>query len=609
MSRRRVQPAKSRPAAPRPAPAASGGSAPRTPWEGWGALLRAAPWGMAALALVLALAVWPLLCKLGWRCVAFADWAGFAEEACRVLPGGAMHWCAAWLGCLWAVPWLGWVVFALLGVGVTALAWRWGRLPAWGAAIPFASVTWAVAYCGVSVWIFVDAAFPWVQLLGWGAALLTVGVARRWGVWGAAAAAALYPVCGTPALMGALLAAAMPGMRVWSRAALALAAVAWPVAWRAFSEADPAWWPLLLADAPFLNEKGASFWNATLALAWGLAALSAWPIRLPRRLARLRPAMWAPAAVFAGMVCFGADPIHPLADILMCERALVRGDLARVLTLSPERAASHRMLAAHTIHALWRAGQLEERLFDYPWKVSHESSTIETMELDGWRLLYSYGIVQMARRWCYEAVVNRGWSPDKLALLARIALVTGERDLARRYARQLARVPFHGKEGDWLLAVADGTAQPDADLRRVAELHARLCVDPGGPTFEGDKRLEPGIYNRYAVLQNGNRDMVCLYLCSSLLRKETTPFHENFDVICRVWPQRPLPRVFQQALLTAASTLPPEQQPRLTADLFTPGMPQAFQDFLRQAPTADPNEGAFVERFRHTYWFYASFVP
>ena len=146
-------------------------------------------------------------------------------------------------------------------------------------------------------------------------------------------------------------------------------------------------------------------------------------------------------------------------------------------------------------------------------------------------------------------------------------------------------------------------------VRRVAELHARLCVDPGGPTFEGDKRLEPGIYNRYAVLQNGNREMVALYLCASLLRKDTNPFNENFAVICRVWPQRPLPRAFQQALLSAASTLPPEKQPRLTADLFSPGVPQAFQDFLRVAPKADPRDEAFLRRFRGTYWFYASFVP
>ncbi len=602
MSRRRARSPKTQ-GAPAAAPAA------RAPWRGWGALARLAPWSLAALALAVSAAVWPLLCKLGWRCLSLADWAGFAEEAARPLPGGALHWCASWLGALWAVPWLGWLAFAALGAGVTALARAWGRLPAWGAGLPWAATAWAVAYCGVSVWIFVDAAFPWVWLLGWGAALAVAGAARRWGAWGAVLAAALYPACGSPALMGALLGAAAPGVRWWARGALAAVAAAWPVLWRAAGASDPAWGPLLLANAPFLNEQGASVWNATAAGVWALAAAAQWPLRLPRRLARLRLAAWAPAAVFAAAVGFGADAPHPLLDLLRCERALVRGETGRVLSLSPERAASHRMLAAQTIHALWRAGQLEERLFDYPWRVSHETSTIETMSLDGWRLLYSYGIVQMARRWCYEAVVNRGWSPDKLALLARVALVTGENDLARRYARQLARTPFHGREAAWLLAVADGKAQPDAELRRVAELHARLCVDPGGPTFEGDKRLEPGIYNRYAVLQNGNREMVALYLCASLLRKDINPFNENFAVICRVWPQRPLPRAFQQALLSAASTLPPEKQPRLTADLFSPGVPQAFQDFLRVAPKADPGDEAFLRRFRGTYWFYASFVP
>ena len=594
-------------AAQPPAPTARAG-ARGAAWLG-AAAGRMAPWGLAAVATLGAAVAWPLLFKLGMRTIVYADWAGFAEAAFGALPGGALHWCAAWPGTVWAVPWAGWCVFALLGAAATALAWRWGRLPVWAAAIPWAATVWAVLYCGVSVWIFVDAAFPWVQLTGWLAGLAVMGAARRWGGWAALGAAALYPLCGTPVLMGAALGAAGPGLRIVSRAALVAVAVACPVAWRFAAEADPAWAPLLLANAPFLNEKGAGVWNTVLALAWVAVGVAQWPLRLPRWAARARPACWVPAAVFAVSACVGMDPIHPLYDLLRCERALARGEPARILDLPPERAASHRMLAAYTIYALWRTDRLEWRLFDYPWKVSHEASTIDTMEMDGYNLLYGYGIAQMARRWCYESVINRGWSPEKLRLMARVALIAGENALARRYARQLARVPFWRGEAETLLALADGRAKPDAELRRVADLHARLCLDPGGPTFEGDKRLEPGIYNRYAMVQNGNRAMIALYLCASLLRKDIVPFVENFAVICRVWPQRPLPPAFQQALLSAASTLPPEKQPRLTADLFSPGMPRAFQDFIKIAPTIDPKDEAFLKRFRRTYWFYASFIP
>jgi hypothetical protein len=231
------------------------------------------------------------------------------------------------------------------------------------------------------------------------------------------------------------------------------------------------------------------------------------------------------------------------------------------------------------------------------------------MSLDGYWLLYHYGIAQMARRWCYENVIKLSWTGDNYALLTKVALVCNEMQLARRYAQQLARLPLRGAEAAELLAYANGAPIPkEHELWRIAELHLRLAADAGSPTFEAGKKLEEGIYNRYAVLKNGNRDMVALYLCSSLLLQDTTALTENFDVILSVWPQRPLPRAFQQGLLAAAATLPPEQQPRLTSDLFTPGMFEAFQAFQKEAPTADPTNALFRKRFGKSYWYYATFV-
>ncbi len=567
---------------------------------------RAAAALFPALTLAAAVWLWPLLFKLGNRTLCLADWEGFCEEALRPLPGGCLHFAAEFLSALWAVPWLGWAVFVAAGLGMAAWAWRSGRTPRWWGLLPFAATLWAVAYCGVSVWVFVDPAFPWVWLLGWGVAAALSG-----GGWRAAvAAAALYPLCGTPALLGALVGAFAPGRRLWERALLAAEAAALPILAQTLSPYDPAWEPLLMANAPFLAEEGAAAWNAVCVCVAALLAAGRWAgrVRVPWGWAR-RALAPAPAALFAVAAFAAADPTHPLYDLLMCERAARRGDFRAILALPPERVVAHRMLCAQTIHALWREDLLEERLFDYPWRVSHTASSIETMAFDGFDLLYDYGIVLFARRWCHESVVNRGWSPHKLALMARISLATGEWAAARRFAGQLARAPFRRREAEALAAQVGDVARFDARTRRVAELHARLSLDPGSPVFEGDKRLEPAIYDRYAVLKNGDRRMVALYLCASLLRRDTVPFLENYDVILRVWPRRPLPRAFQQALLAAASTVPPAEQPRLTADLFSPGMAEAFAVFRRRVSPAAAGDPDFLGRFGRTYWFYAAFVP
>jgi hypothetical protein len=384
--------------------------------------------------------------------------------------------------------------------------------------------------------------------------------------------------------------------------------------WKVTTYADPSWVNLLLAQQWILCEEGARIWDVisifSLIGVFAYDTLRPWIARLLAWRSWIATAI--PYGLASGVLLLAilfADPVM-VYSILACERNLRYGDGQYALQLPESEVIDHRMLSAYYIHGIWRAGKLEEKLFDMPWKVSHTSTTIDTMSLDGYWLLYHYGIVQMARRWCYESVIKLGWNGDHYALLTKVAIVCNEMPLARRYALQLKRIPLRAAEAAEYLRYIDGEAVPkNHELRRVAELHLRLCADDGSPTFEAGKRLEEGIYNRYAVLKNGNRDMVALYLCSSLLLRDTTALTENFDVILQVWPQRPLPRVFQQGLLAAAATLPPDKQPRLTQDLFTPGMFEAFQAFQREAPNADPTDERFRARFGKSYWYYASFLP
>lgn len=560
---------------------------------------------------------WPILYKLGLRACCYADWAGLCEAAADPFPGGLLRWFAHGLMGLWRVPLLGAAVLVALLGGLTALARATRRLPGAWALWPAGVLLWQVAYCGFSCWIFADAAFVTHYALWWAVVLGLVAAGVRWGAW-SAAGLLLWPVAGLAAPVGVALGTCV-GRAAWpSRVARLVAALALPLAWRCCAEADPAWHETCLANSPILFEADSLYWNlASLSIPLILLA-APWLSRLRLPALRLpftvhRSLFTSAAAAAVTLLCFyrGMDPIHPLYDILACERAVARNDPAAILRLPAERVVKHRMLSAYAIYALWRTGQLEERLFDYPWRVSHEASTIDTMELDGYRLLFRYGLVQIARRWGYESVINKGWDADKLDLLARTAIITDEPALATRYARQLARLPLCRRQAECLLEVIAHRAEPDPELKRLHDLHLRLSLDSGSPVFEGAKRLEEGIYNRYAVLKNGNRDMVALYLCASLLRKDTVPFLENYDVILSVWPQRPLPRAFQQALLDAAAEQPPAEQPHLTADLFSPETLHAFEAFRRTLPALSAGRMSPVDllpRFGRTFWFYKRFV-
>ncbi len=550
-----------------------------------------------------------LLMKLGGRALCYADWAGFWEAATRPVPGGTLAWCGALLATLFQVPWLGLFAFLGLSVAVVLLGRHWCRLNWWAAIAPCIQVILQLTFCGFSAWIFQEPAFMQTYLLEWAACLFALGAVKRYGAWGILAAL-LYPITGISVLLGLVGAILLKQISHLTRGLCLATALLAVMGWKWFCYADPSWPNLLKTQTWFLFESGALWWDVfTLLALKSVFTESAWSVRLAAAspFKRALVAIATPLCLIVTL-CLIRDP-NTLYSILQCERNLRTGDGRAALQLPESQVIGHRMLSAYYIHGLWRTGQLEDKLFDMPWKVSHKSTTIDTMSLDGYWLLYHYGIVQMARRWCYESVIKLGWTPDDYALLTKVALVCNEMPLARRYAQQLARLPFRGAEAAEYLSYTQGTPIPKThELWRIAELHLRLVADEGSPTFEAGKKLEEGIYNRYAVLKNGNRDMVALYLCSSLLLQDTTALTENFDVICSVWPQRPLPRAFQQGLLAAAATLPPEQQPRLTVDLFSPGMFEAFQAFQKEAPTANPAAEAFRKRFGKSYWYYATFV-
>lgn len=561
---------------------------------------------------ILFLIQFPLLMKLGGRALCYADWHGVMEALTRPVPGGLLQWCGDYCAVLFHWPWLGALVFLALNGAVYGIGRKWTRLSPLVAFVPSIQVLLQLTYCGFSVWIFSNAAFPQCYLLEWAAALLALGAIKRFGAAGLLVSL-LYPWMGLTLLFGIVGAAFLPKRPLLERLLCVLIPILWVVGWKMGCYADPSWVNLLNTQTWLLFEENARMWDVLAGLAlvmvFGEGAIRPKMAQIWLRWPRLSPLLpLLVTLLMIGLTTLLFDPLI-LYSILACERNLRHGDGQAALALPEKEIIGHRMLSAYYIHAAWRAGKLEEKLFDMPWTVSHQTSTIDTMSLDGYWLLYHYGIVQLARRWCYENVIKLGWNGDNYALLTKIAIVCNEMPLAKRYAEQLKRIPLRRSEAETYLSYIAGSPIPKSDeLWRIADLHLRLAADTGSPTFEGGKKLEEGIYNRYAVLKNGSREMVALYLCSSLLLQDTTAFTENFDVILQVWPQRPLPRVFQQALLAAAATLPPDKQPRLTADLFTPGMVEAFQAFQREAPTADPTNPTFRKRFGKSYWYYATFL-
>ena len=346
--------------------------------------LRDLPWERIAFCITLAtlflatLLQTELLMKLGGRALCYTDWNGFWEMASRPVPGGTLAWCGAFLATLFQVPWLGMLAFLGLSIAVTLLGRYWCRLNVWAALAPCIQVVLQLTFCGFSAWIFQEPAFMQNYLLEWAVCLFALGAVKRYGAWGILSAL-LYPITGISLLFGLIGAILLKRINLFTRV-LCLATALLPViGWKCFCYADPSWPNLLKTQTWFLFESGALWWDIfTLLALKSVFTESAWSARLAAAnpLKRVLAAIATPICLIVTLLLI-RDP-NTLYDILRCERNLRTGDGRTALHLPESQIISHRMLSAYYIHGLWRAGQLEDKLFDMPWKVSHKSTTIDT---------------------------------------------------------------------------------------------------------------------------------------------------------------------------------------------------------------------------------------
>lgn len=101
--------------------------------------------------------------------------------------------------------------------------------------------------------------------------------------------------------------------------------------------------------------------------------------------------------------------------------------------------------------ALMHTGELGEVSFQINGnsgeEISNEDSlNISTMQIAAPLIYFNYGHMNYAMRWCMENVVDYGFSPFFLKIMAQCAKATGEKELEKRYTHKLNQTLFYS---DW----------------------------------------------------------------------------------------------------------------------------------------------------------------
>ncbi|MGN0848045.1 MAG: DUF6057 family protein, partial [Kiritimatiellia bacterium] len=351
---------------------------------------------------------------------------------------------------------------------------------------------------------------------------------------------------------------------------------------------------------------------------WPVAAFLLLGWELIGRGARIRPYV-------AGALCalvFVAVPPEDLRHQLRMERLVLEGRDAEALALDDTNPHPIRMTLAYRVLALWRTGRLETDLFRRPFTSFHRTSRAQETKMDGQQLLFAYGFLLPARQQTIECVAARGWQPPYLQLLGDVAFLTGERALAVRNWRQLARCPFRGEVARRRLAgLAAGKGLDDpafAHLRPVAMLAGvwdeavRQRATPPFFYFK-DASVESFVYGRCLTVKGKPPTEVArLILAAYLLEKDAKAFVRSRGVMDALCPQGPWPRLWQQGVLSYLGGCSDAERDRVVASLragvFSNEEVARMDAFVADLKRAKTTPVDFAARYGDTYYFYDLFV-
>lgn len=217
-------------------------------------------------------------------------------------------------------------------------------------------------------------------------------------------------------------------------------------------------------------------------------------------------------------------------------QAAMNDDWRAVIGVAEKTKSPSRSMVVLKNIALVNTGELGDRSFELSnngVEISNpDSLNLNIMHIAAPVIYYNYGKMNYAMRWCMELAVPYGFSPYYLKTLARCAMATGEKQLAKRYTDRLNRLTFYS---DW------NPAKPSAVARELLKLFPDV-LDADDNNCE---RFLIKTFNN--VRFSKNRLVTELALLHSIILRDASTFCPLFYDYAKDYKGEYLPLAYEEA--------------------------------------------------------------
>ena len=254
--------------------------------------------------------------------------------------------------------------------------------------------------------------------------------------------------------------------------------------------------------------------------------------------------------------------------------------------------------------ALSRLGLQCEKMYSFP-KGSKKPNTplpVYMYNTAGRLIYYHYGVMNECHRMCMEEGVEYGWNVELLQYMARTALFTNEPRVARKYLDLLRQTQYYEDRADHMESLIDSPDRLANDMETGPITHMMHYADIQS---QGDSYVEKNLMVMLSQLDSNDPYFQEQAVLAAMWTRSNADFWARFEQYLNLHPNRPVPRIFQEAayLFGNMNHLPFTEELPIDREVK-----ENFRGFvqLMQQCQGRPSEQFrkyISQRYGHTYYF------
>ena len=262
--------------------------------------------------------------------------------------------------------------------------------------------------------------------------------------------------------------------------------------------------------------------------------------------------------------------------------------------------------------ALMNKGELLTHRYEYNNRPANPSTmsdsiVIRLCDTRGDFIYYNYGETCFGIRRAIERCMHFGFSYYTQRLLAQCALINGEYDAVRKYLRLLEHTTFQKAWANELRTYLDDTTRIASSARFGLIKH----LYNGGTSMVGsdDNFVELTLIQKLAHTPSADKTILELALAYCLQEKDMRCFWAQVTQYCSLFPDQPIPRYVQEAMLLYHYELKSGPE-NLSAYNIDPAIEERYasfiarmQEYAQSGMNVDQIGAALQPAFGDTYWW------